>query len=449
MFRRGTFSKIVDTLAIGAIIVACSGGGSTNPPLPVGPGARVQADGLLPIAIVSPPADRGPSRDAAADMAAQSITPNTVTRCSSTGPCTGGENLSVGLGVAGVSARGRGVSGITLLNSTTTGQYGVFGQDASKSGSNDVGVYGVSVRGVGTSGLSTSNTGVRGTSTSGIGVAGTSSENVGVYGTTSTYIGVIGASDSYIGVYGLGGSYGVYAAGTSYGVAAYSDTGAGLWGISSTGTGVIASTGKGFAVDASSGSSPAAARIYNVSGNGTDTTGSYIGIVARTPSGTGTYPIVATDTSANDVFYVDGVGDVFYHGFLQHLMSTHNGEVTAFNPSSTRPAIEDTGTAHLVDGRATVALDATFAQAIDPSRLYQVFLTPDGDTRGLYVASKSGSSFVVREVQGGHGSFAFDYHIYASAVNSAGRHMTIVAPHAPLIQKQAPPKPPANTAINR
>jgi len=172
MFRRGTFSKIVDTVAIGAIIVACSGGGSTNPPLPVGPGARVQADGLTPITIVSPQADVGPSRDASADMAAQSITPNTVTACNSTGPCTGGKNSNIGPGVAGVSARGRGVSGITLLNSTTTGQYGVFGQDASKTGSNDVGVYGVSVRGVGTSGLSTSNTGVRGTSTSGIGVAG-------------------------------------------------------------------------------------------------------------------------------------------------------------------------------------------------------------------------------------------------------------------------------------
>ena len=181
----------------------------------------------------------------------------------------------------------------------------------------------------------------------------------------------------------------------SYGVAAYSDTGSALYGLSSTGTGVLAATGKGLAIDVSSGAGPAAARIYNVNGNGTDTTGSYIGIVARAPASTGAYPILATDTSANDVFYVDGVGDVFYHGSLTQFLRTRNGEVRAFNPSSTRPAIEDTGTAHLVDGRATVALDATFAQAIDPRRPYQVFLTPGGDTRGLYVASKSGSSFVV------------------------------------------------------
>lgn len=50
-------------------------------------------------------------------------------------------------------------------------------------------------------------------------------------------------------------------------------------------------------------------------------------------------------------------------------------------------------------------------------------LTPDGDTKGLYVASKSPTQFVVREVQGGRGSLDFDYHIYASHAGSAGVRM--------------------------
>ena len=63
----------------------------------------------------------------------------------------------------------------------------------------------------------------------------------------------------------------------------------------------------------------------------------------------------------------------------------------------------------------------------------------DGDTRGLYVASKSATAFVVREVQGGRGNFGFDYHIYASEIGHAGERMTMVsgsslaAPHAPRL----------------
>jgi hypothetical protein len=80
-----------------------------------------------------------------------------------------------------------------------------------------------------------------------------------------------------------------------------------------------------------------------------------------------------------------------------------------------------------------VELDPTFARTLDTQRTYQVFLTPGGDTRGLYVASKSPSQFVVREVQGGHGTFPFDYHIYGTALGKATQHMTFMQPHARLL----------------
>jgi hypothetical protein len=72
-------------------------------------------------------------------------------------------------------------------------------------------------------------------------------------------------------------------------------------------------------------------------------------------------------------------------------------------------------------------------------------LTPDGDTKGLFVASKSPSGFVVREVQGGHATISFDYHIYATSLGQAGQRMTeltpaqsaAVMPHAPAVTRNA------------
>ena len=92
---------------------------------------------------------------------------------------------------------------------------------------------------------------------------------------------------------------------------------------------------------------------------------------------------------------------------------------------TTSPAIEDTGTAHLVYGSANVYLSPSFARSIDPRYGYQVFLTPGGDTRGLYVAGKYARGFTVREVQGGRSSFNFDYQVsaHADALRSGNRSL--------------------------
>jgi hypothetical protein len=50
---------------------------------------------------------------------------------------------------------------------------------------------------------------------------------------------------------------------------------------------------------------------------------------------------------------------------------------------------------------------------VDTGSDYHVFLTPNGDCRGLYVTQKSPSSFVVRELGGGHSTLSFDYRIVA------------------------------------
>jgi hypothetical protein len=73
---------------------------------------------------------------------------------------------------------------------------------------------------------------------------------------------------------------------------------------------------------------------------------------------------------------------------------------------------EDFGSARLTRGHVTVKLDADFASVVKLNE-YRVFLTPEGDCHGLYVRSKRGTSFEVRELQGGTSNIAFSYRIVA------------------------------------
>jgi len=90
----------------------------------------------------------------------------------------------------------------------------------------------------------------------------------------------------------------------------------------------------------------------------------------------------------------DFYGDVFIHG-----NSTATGTKSAIvpHPDGSHRALycvespecwfEDFGAARLVDGTVTVHLDPDFA-AVVHSDAYHVFLTPAGDSNGLYVSSK-------------------------------------------------------------
>jgi len=111
---------------------------------------------------------------------------------------------------------------------------------------------------------------------------------------------------------------------------------------------------------------------------------------------------------------------------MTHLR-TRGGDVRAFNSESTRATIEDTGTARLVAGEGTVRFDSALAEAIDMQQGYQVLLTPDGDTRGLYVAQKYQGGFIVRETEHGRSSIYFDYRIVAHPVGSNGERLPAVS----------------------
>jgi hypothetical protein len=80
---------------------------------------------------------------------------------------------------------------------------------------------------------------------------------------------------------------------------------------------------------------------------------------------------------------------------------------------STEHWFEDAGSAHLSNGEAVVNIESLFGETVSTGVDYHVFLTPNGDCKGLYIAQKSPTSFVVRELGGGTSTIAFDYRIMA------------------------------------
>ena len=111
------------------------------------------------------------------------------------------------------------------------------------------------------------------------------------------------------------------------------------------------------------------------------------------------------------------------------IMSTSSG-VTVAVPSDGGPRgvalysiqspenwFEDLGFGQLSDGFARVELDSTFAQTVNADIEYHVFLTPEGDSEGLYVTNKTPLGFDVHEQRGGHSNIAFDYRVVAKRLS--------------------------------
>ena len=340
-------------------------------------------------------------------IAAGMITAVTTVSCSVTGAnwCISGNNSSSGIGVIGTSKTGTGLRG------TSTSQFGLKATSVSGSA-----ILAQTTSGPTAITANASNSG-------GTGLYGTGS--IGAAGTGSTY-GVYGVSQSGTGVYGTGdiGVHGNATAGGT-GVMGNSNGGPAIEGVGSgSATALYGSAGNGYGLIAESAGRTA---IYgsNSNGNGGDVSGSYIGIVGRSP--TSGFPLVLTDSSSHNLFYVDGSGNVRYHGSLQSFTRTASGAtVSSFSARTTTPTVEDTGTAQLIGGAATVRLDPSFRASVDSRTPYRVFLTPGGDTHGLFVATKAAGGFIVRETEGGHSTLSFDYRIVATALGQSSEHMAEV-----------------------
>jgi len=251
--------------------------------------------------------------------------------------------------------------------------------------------------------------------------------------------GVLGASDNYYGVYGYapGNPYpgsGIVTAGVygdskiGFGVQGWSDAGFGVYGESAGSYGVSRWSQTESGVYGQAGFNPGPVpTLVNIAGviGSSDQQAGIIG----TSNGIGIYGY-----SGNTNAMKAGIG-VYAHAdraLPNNYAGVFDGNVSVIGtfsanvknavvpfPDGTQRVLhcmespehwfEDFGAAKLKRGRTVVKLEADFAKVIKRGD-YKVFLTPEGDCRGLYVR-KSAASFQVREFGGGTSSVAFSYRI--------------------------------------
>jgi len=324
------------------------------------------------------------------------------------------------VGVANVGGAGLAPTGVQGFSSDPGG-YGVGGGASAVSGS-ATGVIGASAstNGTGVAGFATATSGptygVTGSvsSPSGGGVLGQNSANAG-NGVNGISYAATGDSD---GVYGQSSSSGSGAGVYGYATAPNGPT-TGVFGLDASpdGTGVVG--------DSSASGGTGVVGLATASSGG-------IGIIGATDSANGTAGIFSANagqglillglsgSGATQVFSVDASGNLDISGNITvagkksaRVKLPDGREVALYAVESPENWFEDFGTAQLKSGAAEVALEPEFLQTVDTAADYHVFLTPNGDCRGLYVARKTSSGFEVRELGGGSASVAFDYRIVA------------------------------------
>jgi len=250
----------------------------------------------------------------------------------------------------------------------------------------------------------------------------TGSSTWGVYGAGTTADGVHGVTNSTNGNSGTSGiSNGT--SGQGHGVYGRSSNGQGVYGTSSTNNGVeghsSGNAGSGVAGIQRGTSSGSGDGVYSESA---DTTNLYEALEAKADS-SNTYIFEGFNASTNGLCTIDYNASLACTGgtVVKNVRTRHtnaNGEhVLAYAAESATATIEDVGTSRMVAGVANVKIDSDFASVMD-RKWYYVFLTPLGDTRGLYVSMKTASGFQVRENEGGRSRVEFDYRIVAHPLDA-------------------------------
>jgi hypothetical protein len=271
-------------------------------------------------------------------------------------------------------------------NSTAGSAYGVLGM--SVAGTAVQGMTAATNGNSGTSGISTGTTG------SAHGVYGRSSNGQGVYGTSSSSNGVEGHS-----------------------------SGAGASGVAGIQQGTTAS-GDG---------------VYSESA---DTTNLYEALEAKADS-SNTYIFEGYNAATDGLCTIDYnatlacTGGADFQTLRARHVNSSGVHVLAYASESASATIDDVGTARMVGGVANVPIDRAFASTIDRTSPYHVFVTPLGDA-SLYVAQKTSSGFVVREVHGGRSTLSFDYRIVARPIDAKDDRLPI----APAMRAIRPTRSP-------
>jgi hypothetical protein len=335
-------------------------------------GCSRESQSALPPAPVSDSGARESAASSASDTGAIGVasvrgeaTPDKITTCNGYSPCIGGTNSGSGPGVEGVN-RGSG-NGLYALADNNDGVNGTT-VNPSKSQRGRSGVYGADNSSDGGSG----NAGVSGSSTSGLGVIGTTTSFNGVFGQSTSNFGVVAQSGSNVSL------------------------------AASVSTGDF---------------SPA---IWAIGGTTNDSNG---------------YSIATFQSDGTPAFWVDNGYNTHVNGLIYTTgpcqygcARGRGGQVASYVAQSSTPILEDNGESRLQSGQARIGIDASLAPAIDEGASYEVFVSPEGPSNGLYVTAKTATGFRVVESEGGRSTIAFSYRIIAKPYGTHAARLPIVTP---------------------
>ena len=297
-------------------------------------------------------------------------------------------------GVNGVSGNGNGVYGVSYSTSTAADVAGVYGYAATQipavrglnAGTGPAALF--TNASADTATMTAINNGVsNGTATAVLGVGG-SEGGIGVEGETIGGIAVLGA----VGLRPPGNGLSGYAGNVA------------IWGDATANEGVAvmgnaSNSNAAYFTNNSAYSTTIYARNYGSGDTGQDI-GLFGTLEAATPRGSCGF---------------GGNGDLTCTGQVKALTTTGNGARTVETYSMQSPEnwMEDFGSGTLQNGHATVSIDAAFAETVSDSADYHIFLTPRGDSKGLYVTNAIATSFEVHESGGGTSTISFDYRVVA------------------------------------
>jgi hypothetical protein len=281
-------------------------------------------------------------------------------------------------------------------------------------------------------------TGGQGSDPPGLGVHGVA-DGTGVVGEGDTGVfgnsvnrgnGVWGRSPQANGVQGVSGSY------NASGV--YGENSAGGWGVAGRTFGLInedraAVLGESLRAPSTPAGSPngKAAGVYGYSETG------YGGVFI-------------TGQAGSDAPWVNSgglrvVGEIVktQGEYSEALAHPDGSQRLLYAPLSPESWYEDYGRAQLVEGRAEVELDSDLVAVLGiDDGSYHVFVTPEGDTSGLYVSDRDARAFTVREQQNGASNVEFSYRVVMKNRHRQPERLAKLEEPAELTKaRRSPPEP--------
>ncbi|MBP6431949.1 MAG: hypothetical protein KA319_09290 [Ferruginibacter sp.] len=275
-----------------------------------------------------------------------------------------------------------GVRGSTV--GTTGSSYGVYGDGTSANG---FAFGGLNNNTSGTGMLIAGNNSTASyiTAGSGIAVNGSTIGTFSIAKTAASGTGVVAVGNNLTGsILTLGVGSGIAATGTQYGVAGFATTTVNTDGTNTAGTnGASASAGGYFEVQ---------------NAGGVPQTWAYVG--------------VRDNTGTNR--------KIIGNGTVNTIVKDYNNKMVMLSaPESPENLFQDYGQGKLINGKAHITIDPTFAKNIlvNDNHPLRIFVQLEGDSKGVYVTNKTQFGFDVVELSNGQSNINFTYTVIGNRAN--------------------------------